>query len=468
MFRTPAVIAHPTTRNAEGVRPRALPSRFRILMSCALLAVLNAGIPPQHAAAQGTRFLRQPDVSATHIVFVHANDLWLTGRDGGDAMRLTSSEGAETDPAFSADGQWIAFSAQYGGNTDVYLMPATGGQPRRLTWHPAADVVQGWTPDGEILFQSGRDAVPTQLWKFYTVQPAGGLPAPLALPQAYLGGMSGDGEYIAYQEIGYWDPEWRNYRGGQAQPIGIVSTADWERATPSWEGERHMDPVWMDGVVYYMSERDWASNVWSYDPRTGAERQLTRHADFDVKSLGAGEGRGGLRAGGVPARAGSRVRAHARARDSRGGRHELVAGALGVGSVRPDARRPPLPDRQAGALRVARRDLQRARGGGLVAQPHPHPGGGRPASGVVSRRVAHRLVQRRGRRVRARDRRAGRGEPAPHPDRRALLLLPARVVARREQAGLHRYPLPRAGAGRGVGRGGRTSTPTASPTRSAP
>ena len=290
MFPPPAVTAHPMMGNGERVRPRAIPSRFRILMSCALLAAACAAVAPQHAAAQGTRFLRQPDVSATHIVFVHANDLWLTGRDGGDAMRLTSSEGAETDPAFSADGQWIAFSGQYGGNTDVYLMPATGGQPRRLTWHPAADVVQGWTPAGEIIFQSGRDAVPTRLWKFYTVPPAGGLPEPLALPQAYLGGMSADGAYIAYQEIGYWDPEWRNYRGGQAQPIGVVATADWERTTPSWEGERHMDPVWMDGLVYYMSERDWASNVWSFDPRTGDDRQLTRHADFDVKSLGAGDG----------------------------------------------------------------------------------------------------------------------------------------------------------------------------------
>ena len=120
--------------------------------------------------------------------------------------------------------------------------------------------------------------------------PAGGMPTPLALPQAYLGGMSADGAYLAYQEIGYWDPEWRNYRGGQAQPVGIVSTSTWERTTPPWEGERQMDPVWMDGVVYYMSERDWASNVWSFDPRTGTERQVTHHADFDVKSLGAGDG----------------------------------------------------------------------------------------------------------------------------------------------------------------------------------
>ena len=245
---------------------------------------------PAPTHAQGTRFLRQPDVGATHIVFTHANDLWKVARDGGNAIRLTSSEGAETDAAFSPDGRWIAFSGQYGGNTDVYLMPADGGQPERLTWHPAQDVVQGWTPDGDILFQSGRDGVPTRLWKFYTVGPEGGLPTPLALPQAYLGGMSADGAYLAYQEIGYWDPEWRNYRGGQAQPVAVVSTSTWERVTPPWEGERQMDPVWMDGVVYYMSERDWASNVWSFDPATGAERQLTRHADFDVKSLGAGDG----------------------------------------------------------------------------------------------------------------------------------------------------------------------------------
>ena len=148
-------------------------------------------------------------MSATHIVFTHANDLWLTARDGGDAIRLSSSEGAETDAAFSPDGRWIAFTGQYDGNTDVYLMPATGGQPQRLTWHPSADVAQGWTPDGDILFQSGREGAPTRLWKFYTVPPEGGLPTALALPQAYLGGMSDDGAHIAYQEIGYWDPEWR-------------------------------------------------------------------------------------------------------------------------------------------------------------------------------------------------------------------------------------------------------------------
>ena len=264
-----------------------LPRRLRAL---AMLLAAAAVTAPAGAHAQGTRFLRQPDVSASHIVFVHANDLWVVAREGGDATRLTSSDGAETDPAFSADGRWVAFSGQYGGNTDVYVMPSPGGQPQRLTWHPAEDAVQGWTPEGEILFRSGREGVPTMLWKLYTVPPTGGLPTPLALPQAYLGEMSADGAHLAYQEIGHWDPEWRNYRGGQAQPIGVVSTSTWERVTPPWEGERQMDPAWMDGVVYYLSERDWAGNVWSFDPRTGMEKQLTRHADFDVKSLGAGAG----------------------------------------------------------------------------------------------------------------------------------------------------------------------------------
>ncbi|MDH4045007.1 MAG: PDZ domain-containing protein [Gemmatimonadota bacterium] len=256
-----------------------------IVFALALLAGVASS-----ADAQGTRLLRDPDVSASGIVFVHANDLWLVGREGGDARRLTSAEGAETDPVFSPDGRWIAFTGQYAGNTDVYLVPTAGGEPRRLTWHPGADVVQGWTPDGKVLFQSGREGQPTRLWKFYTVSTDGGFPAPLALPQAYQGEMSADGQWLAYQEIGYWDPEWRNYRGGQAQPISVVSTRTWERTTPPWDGERQMAPVWLDGVVYYMSERDWASNVWSWNPRTGEEKQLTHHADFDVKSLGAGAG----------------------------------------------------------------------------------------------------------------------------------------------------------------------------------
>ncbi len=254
------------------------------------VAIFVAFALPLSASAQGTRLLRDPDVGPEQIAFVHANDIWLVDTDGGEARRLTSAEGAETDPAFSPDGRWIAFTGQYGGDTDVYVVPAEGGQPTRLTWHPSADVVQGWTPDGQVVFQSSRMGQPTKLWRFFTVGLEGGLPEPLAVPQAYQGEMSADGAWIAYQEIGLWDPGWRNYRGGQAQPVSVVSTATWERTTPPWEGERQLAPVWLDGVVYYLSERDWASNVWSWDPRTGEETQHTRHADFDVQSLGAGWG----------------------------------------------------------------------------------------------------------------------------------------------------------------------------------
>lgn len=258
----------------------------------AAVAALFLAMPkPQGVLAQGTRMLRMPTVSRTHIVFVHANDLWIVGREGGEARRLTTGQGAETSPKFSPDGRWIAFSADYDGNTDVYVIPAQGGEPRRLTWHPGADIVQGWTPDGRaVLFQSGREAHPTANTKFFTVPLEGGLPKALPIHRALSGEISPDGRFLAYQEVGFWDPEWRNYRGGQAQPISVVDLETLDRVFTPWEGERQMSPVWSGGVVYYLSERDWATNVWSWDPRTGQERQLTRHADFDVKSLGAGGG----------------------------------------------------------------------------------------------------------------------------------------------------------------------------------
>jgi tricorn protease len=262
----------------------------RFLAAAVTAALALAALPPTVASAQGTRFLGDPTVSADQIAFVHANDIWVVGRDGGQARRLTSFPGAETAPAFSPDGRWIAFTGEYGGNEDVYVVPAEGGQPQRLTWHPGSDVVQGWTPDGQIVFESGRAGAQTRMWQFFTIPRTGGFPKMLPVHQAFLGGMSDDGTMLAYQEIQYWDPEFRNYRGGQAQPIRVVNLSTLDLQMPSWEGERQMDPSWMGGVVYYLSERDYAVNVWSYDPRTKQDKQLTFHSDFDVKGLGAGHG----------------------------------------------------------------------------------------------------------------------------------------------------------------------------------
>lgn len=245
------------------------------------------------AVGQGTRLLRQPTVSDRSVVFVYADDLWMADRDGGAARRLTTHEGTESLPHFSPDGSMIAFSAQYGGNTDVYVMPATGGEPKRLTWHPGEDAVQGWTPDGaSIVFRSGRSGYPTALTKLLKVSFKGGFQEELPMPQAYAGEVSPDGQMAAYQTIGFWDPEWRNYRGGQAQPIWIVDLKTLSlKTTPQTDRERHTDPVWYKNVVYFLSERDYANNVWSFNPKTNELKQVTFHKDFDIKSLDASNDR---------------------------------------------------------------------------------------------------------------------------------------------------------------------------------
>jgi tricorn protease len=243
--------------------------------------------------SQGTQLLRQPTISNNQIVFVYANDLWIVSAEGGDAKRLTSNEGQESNPHLSPDGKYIAFTGQYDGNTDVYLIPTEGGQPERLTWHPGQDNVTGWTPNGEsILFSSSREAVPTLESKIYMINKKGGMEEALEIPRAVAGEISEDGKYIAYQQIGFWDPEWRNYRGGQAKPIWIVDLKNFSlKATPQTDGERHTDPVWLNGIVYFLSERDYANNVWSFNPVTNELRQQTFHTDFDVKSLDAGDGK---------------------------------------------------------------------------------------------------------------------------------------------------------------------------------
>ncbi|NER17968.1 S41 family peptidase [Spongiivirga citrea] len=238
------------------------------------------------SSAQGTQLLRQPTISKTHIVFVYANDLWKVPISGGDAVRLTTDDGYEQGPQFSKDGKWVAFTGEYDGNSDVYIIPIEGGTPKRLTWHPGGDFVQGWTPEGEVLFRSGREARPTQTNKFYKVSTQGDLPVSLDIPRAAYGEISPNGSHIAYTPITSWDAEWRNYRGGQAMPIWIVDMKTKELVrTPQKDQERHLYPVWLNDEVYYLSERDYASNIWSYNPKTKEEKQHTFHKDFDVKNL---------------------------------------------------------------------------------------------------------------------------------------------------------------------------------------
>ena len=242
------------------------------------------------ANAQGTRLLRQPTLSKTEIVFVYGADLWKVPVNGGNAIRLTSDTGNESDPHFSKDGQWVAFTAEYDGNRDVFLVSVNGGEPKRLTYHPSRDFVQGWTYDGKILFRSDRESRPTETTKFYTISPKGGTPEAFEIPRAAYGQISDDNKYIAYTPITSWDAEWRNYRGGQAMPIWIVDLKTKELIkTPQLDGERHVNPVWFKGDVFYISERDYTANIWSYNINTKEEKQITFHKKFDVKNIDASE-----------------------------------------------------------------------------------------------------------------------------------------------------------------------------------
>ena len=263
----------------------------RILLAAAAALAFTGLLP-----AQGTRLLRHPTVSHDSIAFEYAGDLWIVARSGGQARRLTSTPGPETEPHFSPDGAWIAYTATIAGNTDVYVVPTAGGDPRRLTYHPGPDHVRGWTPDGRrVIFASTRDSVPQQSFaRLWTVSTDGGLPESLPLPRAFTGAYSSDGRRFAYQEIStvfvpewYEASMWRHYRGGRTQPIRVMNVADSSVEKLPWENSNDTNPVWIGNTVYFLSDRNFTVNLFSYDFATKSLKQLTKHDDFDIMNASA-------------------------------------------------------------------------------------------------------------------------------------------------------------------------------------
>ena len=199
------------------------------------------------AQAQDTRLLRDPAMSKDKIAFVYAGDIWLANPDGANVKRITAFEGVEADPHFSPDGATIAFTGEYDGNTDVYVVPTAGGEPKRLSWHPAPDFVRGWSPDGsEVIFASGCIRAPypeaDQLWK---IPLKGGNPIPLIVPKAGNGKFSPDGKQFVYEEIVPWEQEFRNYRGGQNSLLRIFDFQNNTVIKLPWGNSRDIEPVCM-------------------------------------------------------------------------------------------------------------------------------------------------------------------------------------------------------------------------------
>jgi tricorn protease len=208
------------------------------------LLTLNAFVPPS--------FQTKPDIHDDMVVFTSEGDLWLADLQTRQAKRITSDPGVETNARFSPDGKTIAFSANYDGGTDVYVMPVDGGAPTRLTFDPTGASVLGWTPDGKgVLFRSTRYAEYQRLW----VAPmTGGQAKEVAVPHGYFGDYSGNG-MLAYVPISFEWANWFRYRAGGADDIGTYNPADKSFKRITNDPGVDTTPVWCGDSIYFVSER---------------------------------------------------------------------------------------------------------------------------------------------------------------------------------------------------------------------
>jgi tricorn protease len=248
------------------------------------------------------RLMRFPDIYKDKIAFSYGGDLWLASSQGGVARRITSHPGEELFPKFSPDGKWIAFTAQYDGNYNVYVMPAEGGEPKQLTFHPGGgpipermgiqNEVITWTPDSKgIVFLTRRDTFNTWFGRLYVVSINGGLEEPLPLDRGGMTSYSPDGTKIAYNRIFRNFRTWKRYTGGMAQDIDIydLRTHATEEKIPHTEWTDTF-PMWHGDTIYFDSDRgpEHRLNLYSYNLASKQITQLTHFTDFDCNwpSLG--------------------------------------------------------------------------------------------------------------------------------------------------------------------------------------
>jgi tricorn protease len=244
--------------------------------------------------------MQDPTLSASQIVFAYGDELWSVPRQGGAAMLLTSGPGRKLSPHFSPDGKWIAFTAQYGGNFNVYVVPAEGGEPRQLSYDAGFDTVEGWTPDGKsVLFRSARDSYSIRFMQLYTVPVNGGLAHEVPLPMAYQGSYSAEGSRLAYtplpREIFFVGGSlvaafWAHYHGGLAPQIWIADLADSTVVKVPHENASDFNPIWVGKKVYFLSARTEPITLYAYDTDTKAVSRVLENRGMDIMSACAGPG----------------------------------------------------------------------------------------------------------------------------------------------------------------------------------
>jgi tricorn protease len=263
---------------------------LRLFCSSLLAAIV---FTPLSASAQ-TKLLRFPDIHGDKVIFTYGGDLWLASTNGGAATRLTTHPGVEVFAKFSPDGKWIAFTGQYDGDEQVYVIPTTGGEPKQLTFYPARgpltprwgydNQVYGWTNDSKaVLFRSHRDSWTLPVSRLYTVPVTGGPAEALPMPESGAGDYSPDGAKIVYSPRSRDFRSEKRYSGGQANDLFIfdLKTNDARRITDSPRADR--DPMWIGNTVYFNSDRDGHFNLYAYDVAKGATTQLTTNKVWDVR-----------------------------------------------------------------------------------------------------------------------------------------------------------------------------------------
>jgi len=267
-------------------------------LALALVGGVCAGI----LRAEEARLLRFPTLHGDRIVFGYAGQLYTVGAEGGVARRLTSHEGYEMFPRFSPDGRWLAFTGQYDGNTEVYLMPAEGGEPRRLTYtatlgrDDVADrmgpnnIVLTWRDDGTVVYRSRRIEWNAFKGQLFYASVEGGVPEQLPLPRGAWCSFSPAGDKLAYNRVMREFRTWKRYRGGQADDIWVFDFASRTTENLTQHPAQDIFPMWHGDRIYFLSDRDEhrRMNLFVYHTGDRTTRQVTRFIDFDIKfpSLG--------------------------------------------------------------------------------------------------------------------------------------------------------------------------------------
>jgi tricorn protease len=253
-------------------------------------AILSGGLCG--VASAQTKLLRFPDVQGDKVVFTYAGDVWTAPATGGTATRLTAHPGLEVFAKFSPDGKWIAFTGQYDGDEQVYVIPSTGGVPKQLTFYPAKgpfaprwgydNQVYGWTNDGSrIVFRSQRDSWTLPVSKLYTVSPNGGPAEALPMPEAGSGDFSPDGKQMVYSPRTRDFRNEKRYGGGQANTLFTFDLATNTAKKISTDARAWRDPMWIGNTIFFNSDRDGHFNLYAYD--NGKVAPVTANKVYDVR-----------------------------------------------------------------------------------------------------------------------------------------------------------------------------------------